>query len=293
MPVYEQGYRRYEGELEGHAWRWAVVTATELRRHVRQKAVLALLALSCLPFVVYGFIAYSKVVVKDRGAAFPSEAATIEGLIGEFEPSFFVDMLRFQMFWVIVLTAVVGSGLIARDRETRALELFLSRPLTRRGYLIGKFGIAFALTLIVTAGPSLLLYAVVAVMQPSFDFVRETYSLPLRLAGAALFTSAVASMAILALSAALSRARVVGVVWFAAYLGSRIGANVAHEITGEPRVFAASLGHSFLRVTEWITGATPEQDFPVGLALGPLVALAILAAGVLAVRVRAVEVVKG
>ena len=293
MPVYEQGYRRYEGKLEGHGLRWGTVTSTELVRHLRKKAVLALIALSFLPFVVFAFIAYSRVVVSERGASFASEAATIDRLIGEFEAGFFTDMIQFQIFWVVLLAAVVGSGLIARDRETRALELFLSRPLTRRGYLLGKFGVALALTCTITVVPALLLYAVVAILQPSFDYVRETLSLPFRLVGASVFTSIVASTLILALSSALSRPRVVGVIWFAFYLASEIGASVTQEITGDVRWLAASLGNSFLRVSEWILVAEPENDFSVWLALGPLAVLSVVGAGVLLTRVRAVEVVKG
>ena len=293
MPVYEQGYRRYEGKLEGHGLRWWTVTSTELVRHLRKKAVLALIALSFLPFVVFAFIAYSRVVVSERGASFASEAATIDRLIGEFEAGFFTDMIQFQIFWVVLLAAVVGSGLIARDRETRALELFLSRPLTRRGYLLGKFGVALALTCTITVVPALLLYAVVAILQPSFDYVRETLSLPFRLVGASVFTSIVASTLILALSSALSRPRVVGVIWFAFYLASEIGASVTQEITGDVRWLAASLGNSFLRVSEWILVAEPENDFSVWLALGPLAVLSVVGAGVLLTRVRAVEVVKG
>ena len=43
-----------------------------------------------------------------------------------------------------------GAGLIANDLRTGAILVYLSRPLTRRDYVLGKLGVLMALNLSVT-----------------------------------------------------------------------------------------------------------------------------------------------
>jgi hypothetical protein len=62
-----------------------------------------------------------------------------------------------QEFWVWVMAALVGSGLVADDRRTHALHIYFSRPVRRVDYMLGK-GLALGLLLaLVALVPSVLL----------------------------------------------------------------------------------------------------------------------------------------
>ena len=55
------------------------------------------------------------------------------------------------MFFV---TVYVGAGLIANDRRANALQIYLSKPLTRAEYVVGKLAILMAFLLLVTWVPA-------------------------------------------------------------------------------------------------------------------------------------------
>ena len=58
-----------------------------------------------------------------------------------------------------LLSIFGGAGLVANDLRTGAILVYLSRPLTRRDYVLGKLRVLLALNLSVTLVPGPLLYA--------------------------------------------------------------------------------------------------------------------------------------
>ena len=54
------------------------------------------------------------------------------------------SFLEQQSTFVFFVTVYVGAGLIANDRRANALQIYLSKPLTRGEYILGKFAILFA-----------------------------------------------------------------------------------------------------------------------------------------------------
>ena len=55
----------------------------------------------------------------------------------------FREFLDQQGIFVFFVTIYVGAGLIANDRRANALQLYLSKPLTRAEYIAGKLAILF------------------------------------------------------------------------------------------------------------------------------------------------------
>ena len=56
--------------------------------------------------------------------------------------------------FVFFITIYVGAGLIAADRRANALQLYLSKPLTRWEYVAGKRAILFGFLVLVTFVPA-------------------------------------------------------------------------------------------------------------------------------------------
>ena len=50
----------------------------------------------------------------------------------------FREFLDQQDIFVFFVTVYVGAGLIANDRRANALQIYLSKPLTRAEYIVGK-----------------------------------------------------------------------------------------------------------------------------------------------------------
>jgi ABC-2 type transport system permease protein len=75
---------------------------------------------------------------------------------------FFFRILSVQSMLAIMLAAWVGPGLIAPDLAGGALPLYLSRPLSRVQYLLGKMGTILGLLSLVTWVPALAIFALEA-----------------------------------------------------------------------------------------------------------------------------------
>ena len=56
-------------------------------------------------------------------------------------PETFRQFLEQQQTFVFFVTVYVGAGLIANDRRANALQIYLSKPLTRAEYVFGKLAI--------------------------------------------------------------------------------------------------------------------------------------------------------
>ncbi|MSO30571.1 MAG: hypothetical protein EXQ48_06435 [Acidobacteria bacterium] len=69
----------------------------------------------------------------------------------------FKDFLEQQSIWAFFITVYVGSGLIANDRRANALQIYLSKPLSRLEYIFGKLAILIVFLLLVTGVPGLVL----------------------------------------------------------------------------------------------------------------------------------------
>ena len=74
-------------------------------------------------------------------------------------PAMFRDFLNQQGVFVFFITLYVGSGLIANDRRANALQIYLSKPLTRVDYVVGKLATLLIFLTAVTWLPGILLPA--------------------------------------------------------------------------------------------------------------------------------------
>lgn len=130
MGIYKQGYRKFEGTLQGRMGRIFTIFKNEFIRRLRNKWVLALLLLSW----VLGFL------------------PTI--LSGAFILFFITGFI-----WILLFTAVVGGPIIAEDFQYNAITLYLSRPIERIDYFIGKYLTLFALISLIALLPNIFISA--------------------------------------------------------------------------------------------------------------------------------------
>ena len=128
--------------------------ARRLRLILAKRAFLGLLAVAFLPFIVRVIQVYIVTRFPEAGRVLPVDGR----LFGEF--------LNQQIGFTILLSIFGASGLIANDLRTGAILVYLSRPLTRRDYVLGKLCVPLALNLAVTLVPALVLYAVALALAP-------------------------------------------------------------------------------------------------------------------------------
>ena len=141
MPIHDQGYRRYGGgKARGRGW--TVIATAGIRTVLAKKSFIALMLMAWFPFIVRAVQIYA--------AANLPQAAFLRPTAETFRQ--FLDQ---QQIFVFFVTVYIGAGLIANDRRANALQIYLSKPLTRAEYMLGKMTILMTFLLMVTWLPAL------------------------------------------------------------------------------------------------------------------------------------------
>ena len=164
MPIHDQSYRHWDGELKSHSLRWSVVTFEGLKIILRRKLFLIfILAPSIIQFLVFGGMIYG---VNTYGFFLNTNLIT---------PEFFYKFCTRQTFFIVLICGFAGSGLIANDLKSNALQLYLSKPLTRLDYIVGKVAIILIMLSFITFIPGILLFLEHSVLSQDSAFFLEQY----------------------------------------------------------------------------------------------------------------------
>src|SRR6476659_2179007 len=164
MPIHDQSYRRYLGGKSMPGQAWAVIARAGILTMIRKRAFLGLLMFAWMPFLVRAVQIYVTANYP-QVAMFAPTAET------------FRQFLEQQDFFVFIMTIYVGAGLIANDRRANALQIYLSKPLTRAEYIFGKLAILMIFLSLVTWLPGLLLLLLQVLFAGSFAFLSNTFFL--------------------------------------------------------------------------------------------------------------------
>ena len=125
-------------------------------------------------------------------------------------PETFRQFLEQQQIFVFFVTVYVGAGLIANDRRANALQIYLSKPLTRAEYVFGKLAILMTFLLLVTWVPAIVLLIVQIAFAGNFTFFRNNLFLFPAITLFAFIEVVLAASAMLALSSLSKSSRYVG-----------------------------------------------------------------------------------
>ncbi len=277
MPIYEQSYRRYEAHEPESRLRFWPILREGLVRLAGRRALLLLLALAWLPLALR--IAQIA-ILREVARLVPPDARL------------FADFFGWQVWFAIVLSVFGGAGLIAEDLRTGGMLVYLSRPLTRQDYVLGKLGIVLALNLSVTLVPGLLLYlAALAIAPDQYLKLRLAWVGPAIVLDSLLISLAV-GLPLLAASALTRRAWVAGVGFFALVVVLGLAHVILAGALDAPAAVLLSLTGVLSTLSQTLFGPGQAAPAPWAAALAVLAALVAAAFLILRARVRAVEVVR-
>ncbi len=276
MPIHDQGYRRYSGRRRvGGVW-WVIARA-QVAAALRMRRFWWLLLAAWLPFLVRAVQIYL--------ASNFSQARFLGAT-----PQTFRDFLGQQSIFVFLVTIAL-AGVIADDRRANALQLYLSKPLSRVEYVTGKLVAVLGFLVFVTLVPAAVLLLLQVLFAGSTAFLTGNLFLIPAIVLFSLIQSIVAALAILALSS-LSRSRrfvsvlYAGIVFFTAAMFQALRAITVSGLWAvvSPTDVLDVLGDAIFRVP-----GVPAV--PVPLAAGSVAALVVLSLVILERRIRGVEVV--
>ena len=279
MPIHDQGYRRYGGLKARTGTGWMVIARAGIRSQLAKRAFLGLLLLSFLPFFARAIQIYLAV-------NFPQT-----GDLLAVKPDLFRQFLDQQQIWVFFITVYVGAGLIANDRRANALQIYLSKPLTRAEYIFGKLAILMSFLLLVTWVPALLLLIVQIAFAGNFTFLlKNLYLFPAITVFAFIQVTMVAA-AMLALSSLSKSSRYVAILYAAVIFFSQAIYGVLTVVTRSTQLSWISFPANLSQLGDVIFRMPSKYETPWPVALLMIVGLIAVSGFILERRVRGIEVV--
>jgi ABC-2 type transport system permease protein len=280
MPIYDQSYRPYRGTLTTHTMRWWTIGKAGLAHYFSRKLFLLFLFVSFIPAIARGVIIWLSHQTGSAGNSFTVIDAT-----------FFRNFLAWQALFLMLVCIWPGALLIARDLKTNAIQLYLSKPLTRVDYVLGKFSILAGIASLLLPAPALLLFLMEVGLSTDTNFITGYFWLPFAILGYSIVIVTGAGLLALAISSMTRSGRYAGLLFFAVVFFSNVGAELARLITGNHAFIVLSISRLMDQAGAIFFGGPTEYGLHPSAAIVTYTAIVGLSIVILRRRVKAVEIV--
>jgi len=278
VPIHDQSYRRYAGGKAMPGQAWTVIARAGMMGVLRKRVFLGLLLLGWSPFIFRAVQIYLTTNYPQM-AMFAPTAET------------FRQFLEQQDFFVFVVTIYVGAGLIANDRRANALQIYLSKPLTRAEYVFGKLAILICFLLAITWVPAIVLLFVQMAFAGNFTFLRNNLYLFPAITVFAFIEVTLVAVSMLALSSLSKSSRYVAILYSMVIFFSQAIYGVLYAVTRSTAFSWVSFSANLSQIGSLIFRQRLPYDTPWPVSLLMIVGLIVLSGVILERRVRGVEVV--
>ena len=244
MPIFDQGYQHWRGPLSGHAWRWLTIARQGVRVQMKNRLLRLLIILTWMPavalvaaVVLWGLVEQQRAdwlskILAMFAPDIPADPHAYRTVVWTLAYSFF---FKVQIFFIMLVVALAGPGLISQDLRFNALPMYFARPLTRLDYFVGKLGVIGTLVAWVAVGPAVFAYVLGACFSLDLSVVRETYPVLLASVVYGLVITLSVGTLMLALSSLSRRSLYIGIAWAGLWLISSATATILTTINAESR----------------------------------------------------------
>src|SRR5262245_40744426 len=277
MPIHDQGYRRYGGgKARGQGW--MVIARAGVRTFLGKRAFLGLMLMAWFPFFVRAVQMYAAANLPQAAFLAPT-------------PETFRQFLDQQGIFVFFITVYVGAGLIANDRRANALQIYLSKPLTRAEYVFGKLAVLMTFLLLVTWIPAIVLLIVQISFAGNFTFFKDNVFLFPAITLFACIQVSLVAFTMLALSSLSNSSRYVSILYAAIIFFSQAIYGVVYLVTRSSAMSWISVSANLAQIGDVIFRQPPKYETPWVVSLLVIAGLIAASGFILARRVRGVEVI--
>jgi ABC-type transport system involved in multi-copper enzyme maturation permease subunit len=292
LSVYKHSYRAYTGRVTPLWSRVVVLARYGLYEIWSSKITIGLFTLSMLPSIVFLILIYlsnnplARMLIA-RGNTPPG--MTING-------EFFLVLLEVQCWLALVFTAWIAPRLITFDLADNALPILLSHPISRVGYVAGKFAALFGSLSLVTWVPCLLLFAYQGYSSPQ-GWTGANMQIASGLVTGAMLWIGLLTFLGLALSSWVKwRVVATGIIIAAVVVPAGVG-GIVTGILSTRWGFLLNVPVSMTQLWGRLLGARevmpPDLSLPSAAILIMLALVSLLCVAMLNARIRAREVVRG
>jgi len=290
MSVFEHDYRPYEGPTTPLWKRPLVLARYGLAEAWGSKITVGLAVLGLLPCVVDLVLMYL--------ANNPVAKMLVVGgsKVLEINERFFLGVLETQCWFALLLAAWIAPRLVSFDLGDNALPILLSHPVSRFGYVLGKF-IALTLSLsYVTWIPLLVLFVYQCYASPvpwAMGHLGIAFGL---FVGAAVWVVLLSLIGLAVSSWVKWRVIATGAMFAVIFVPAGVG-GIATAILRTKWGLLLNVPVVMSELWQRLVGAPNifqgQMDLPNSAIVGVLISAGLVCVGVLNARIRAREVVRG
>ena len=271
MPIFDQGYQHWSGQLSGHAWRWLAITRHGVRVGMRNRFVRYILFASWVPALAL-VVMLSLWGLLERGS---SLTTTFMQYLSAMEPALTADprgyrvdiwrlsysyFLHIELYSSMFMVLLIGPGLISQDLRFNTLPLYFSRPIRRIDYFVGKLGVIVVFLALVMIVPSVVGYIAGLFFSLDITIIRDTFAILLGAVAFGLLVSISAGALVLALSCLSRNSRYVALLWLGLWFVSGVVGTVLQAVDQQQRRWEYFHAETALASPpEMEPGQTPQQ----------------------------------
>ena len=268
MPIREKGYYNWEGQLKESRFKWLPIFFNGIVQVFNKKRSKLLFAFASMPFLI--FLAGVYVATKP-------ELKMLREIVQQIK----TDTLLFYSFYtfgflifsMVLISVFSGSDLISGDMKFKSFTLYLSRPLSKMDYLMGKYSVVLFYLLLFTLVPGMLLIVAKLIFSGSF-------SVPILVFVSSILFPIVTGLffasLILMVSSLTTNSKFVVVMFFGIVIGSNVVAQIFKEVFKNDQFFFLSIEKNIMNFGSFLFNTKSGMEiagWPSGLILIGLTAL--------------------
>ena len=301
-------YRPWKGELNPPAYASVAMARSSLRLLFRRKIFWALYALALMIFFFFFYGQYLVVWIQLQTAnqtvtfgAMPVRVGELTKFLDKLNlngsPHTFGNFIWFEGYITMIVLALAGAVLVGNDFQHGSLPFYLSKPIGRRHYVLGKMlGIGAFINLLTTI-PALLLFLQAGLLYDWQTFYTDNVLLLLGILAYGLLLTIVLSLLLVATAVWVRRTVPLIMIWSGLFVLCRTVAGFLVEVQNfSPLWRLIDLWNDLYLIGLWLMRADVEsaklgpnpQPWQAALVVGGLCALCLL---YLRKRIQAIEIV--
>ncbi len=283
MPIYEETYRSWHGQLVLVPRAWWIIAKTGMGLLWKKWMIILNMAAfgSLIGHGIYIFFV-------TRGLE-QTGVGQIVGTQFKINPAFFEGFIQRHWLLLVIVLLLAGAGIITNDRKFKALPLYFSKPVSFWDYTFGKFCIITCYGVLITMIPALLLFFFRVLLASDASYLKEFYWLPFAIMGHCLLMITTLAVILLAISASTRGVRTSAVFFFGLLYFTEIFRQIISRI---PEIGLVSLSANFRQVGSVLFSLDRHFGAPAFLSFIALAAAIGLSIWVLRIRVKSTEVVR-
>lgn len=214
-PIADLSYRNYDGPLDPPTYRWWVIARMHAKMAIKKKGFWVWSTFVGLWYLILGAVFYfTETIGTNMSRATGGNINMMQQII--WKDQFLRGFSTSQLF-LFILALLVGAGAIANDNKANALLVYLSKPSTKKDYLLGKWMGIFMVISGVTAVHTLLFYGYCLLSYRQYGFVSQDPWLILKLLGLIVVPGAVHASLTLGISSLFNQGRLAGAAYAALF----------------------------------------------------------------------------